>query len=130
MLRLLLVTTDRDSLAGFASAREGNEDLELFWTESGGKALEMLEDTPVDIVVADETVGDMTGLELAERLVSINPMINCAAVSPLSPEEFHEASEGMGLLAQLPPKPGKEEAEALLRRAKAIKGLLAGLNNP
>lgn len=129
MLRLLLVTPDRSSLAGFASALEGNNDVELLWSESGGQALAMVADTAVDLVVTDETLGDMTGLEMAEKLLPINPMINCAAVSPLSPEQFHEASEGLGLLAQLPPMPGKEQAETLLQRLKDITGHLTGMNN-
>ena len=128
MLRLLLVTPDRDSLAGFASAVEGNDDVELIWSGSGEKALVMVADAPVDLVVTDETLGDMTGLEVAERLLSINPMINCAAVSQLSPEDFHEASEGLGLLAQLPPVPGEEQARALLEHLRTIKGNLAGMN--
>ena len=130
MIRILLVTTDRDSLAGFASALAGNEEVGLLWEESGGKALSMVEDSPVELVVTDETLEDMTGLELAERLLSINPMISCAAVSPLSAKQFHEASEGLGLLAQLPPRPGKEQAEALLQHLKDITGHLADMKSP
>ena len=36
-------------------------------------------------------------------------MINSAAVSSLSPEKFHEASEGLGILPQLPPRPGAHD---------------------
>jgi len=129
MIRILLVTPDRDSLEGFASALAGNEEVGLVWAESGGKALSMIADTPVELVVTDETLGDMTGLELAERLLSINPMISCAAVSPLSPKQFHEASEGLGLLAQLPPMPGKGKIEALLQKLKDITGHLENMNN-
>ena len=71
----------------------------------------------------------MTGLELAEKLLSVNPMINCAAVSTLAPDQFHEASEGLGILAPLPPAPGKAQAEDLLQRIKDIKGHLAGIKN-
>jgi len=71
----------------------------------------------------------MNGLELATRLLSINPMINCAAVSTLSPDKFHEASEGMGLMAQLPSKPGGEEAERLFNRIKDLKDITAGMNH-
>ena len=87
----------------------------------------MVSDTPVDLVVTDEELGDMTGLELAYKLLSINPMINCAAVSPLSHDDFHEVSEGLGLLAQLPLQPGAKQAEELLLRLKDLKNLSAGL---
>ena len=81
--------------------------------------------TTIDLVVADEGLGDMTGLELAGKILSVNPMINCASVSRLSPEEYHEASEGLGVLAQLPIKPGKKHAEELVQRLKYIKNLSA-----
>jgi len=127
MIRILFVTPARDSLAGLASALERNDEVELFWAQSGGKALDMLADTPVDLVVTDEFLGDMTGLELAEGMLSVNPMINCAAVSKLSSKDFHEASEGLGLLAQLPAVPDKEQAEELLQHLIDIKKRLADI---
>ncbi len=120
MYNLLLVTTNKDSLSALASALEKHNEADLSWAESGGKALEIASDIPVDLVVTDEKLGDMTGLELAFKLLSINPMINCAAVSSLSHDDFHEASEGLGLLAQLTFQPGAEQAEALLQRLKDL----------
>ena len=128
MLKLLLVSPDKDSLSDLASALAKHGDVDLSWAESGGKALDIVSGTAVDLVVSDERIGDMTGLELAERLLSVNPMINCASVSPLSPEDFHEASEGLGLMAQLPIRPGEEEAKDLLQRLKNLKDLTAGMN--
>jgi CheY-like chemotaxis protein len=125
MIKLLFVTPSRDSLAGWASALESNKEVELSWAESGGKALDRVADTPFDLVVTDESLGDMTGLELAERMLSINPMIHCAALSSLSPKEFHEASEGLGLLAQLPAVPDKTQADELLQRLMDLKRRVA-----
>jgi len=121
MIRLLMVTPARDSLAGFASVLERKDEVELSWAESGGGALDIVADTPVDLVVTDEFLGDMTGLELAEKMLSVNPMIHCAAVSTLSSKAFHEASEGLGILAQLPAGPGEEQAEELFERVVDIK---------
>jgi CheY-like chemotaxis protein len=128
MLKLLLVSPDKDSLSDLASALAKHGNVDLSWAESGGKALDIVSGTAVDLVVTDERLGDMTGLELAERLLSVNPMINCASVSPLSPEDFHETSEGLGLMAQLPIRPGEEDAKDLLRRLKTLKDLTAGMN--
>jgi CheY-like chemotaxis protein len=121
MIRLLFVTPSKDSLAGWASALERNKEVESSWAESGGKALDMVGDTPFDLVVTDEFLGDMTGLQLAERMLSVNPMIHCVALSSLSSEEFHEASEGLGLLAQLSAVPDKDQAEELLQRLMDIR---------
>lgn len=126
MLKLLLVSPDKDSLSGLASALEKDDNVDLSWAGSGARALEIILDTVVDLVVTDEKLGDMTGIEFARRLLSVNPVINCASVSPLSPKDFHEASEGLGLLAQLPTRPGEEDAKDLLQRLKNLKNLAAG----
>jgi DNA-binding NarL/FixJ family response regulator len=122
MMKLLLVSPDKSSLSELASALKEHDDVELLTTESGEKALAMVSESAVDLVVTDEELGDMTGLEFARRLISLNPMINCATVSGLEPERFHEVSEGLGLMDQLPTRPGKEDAERLLRNLRLIKG--------
>ena len=124
MLKLLLVSPDKMSLSGLASALKEQDDVELSTAESGEKALAMVSENIFDLVVTDEKLNDMTGLALAERVVSLNPMINCVAVSSLPPEEFHAASEGLGLMDQLPVRPGAEDAEKLLQNLRHIKGAL------
>jgi hypothetical protein len=41
-------------------------------------------------------------------------------VSPLSDEEFHEASEGLGILGRLPNNPGMNDASELLHKLKTV----------
>ena len=123
MLKLLLVSPDKDSLSAFASALVKDADVDLSWAESGERALEIASHANIDLAVTEERLGDMTGLEFAGRLLSVNPMITCASVSSLSAENFHEASEGLGLMAQLPIQPGKEHAEELLQRLRYLKNL-------
>lgn len=126
MIRLLLISPDKDSFSGMNSALSKHSEVGTEWAESGNRALELASDTAFDLVVADENLGDMTGLEFAKRLLSVNPMINCATVSPLEPKEFHEVSEGFGILVQLPLRPGEQEAEDLFDRLVKILNLSAG----
>jgi len=126
--RLLVVSPIRDSLSVFTSTLNSHNNVDLFWVESGEKALETVTDNTFDLVVTGEKLGDMTGFELAGKLISVNPMINCAVMSSLSPEDFHKASEGLGLMAQLPVQPSKEQTEELLQRLKKLKDLMGGLN--
>ena len=126
MLKLLLVTTNQENFSDFARALAGHNDVEVAWADSGKKALEMVSATPVDLVVADENLVDMTGLRLAFQLLYVNPMVNCSVVSSLTAEQFHEASEGLGLLAQMPPRPDSDHAEELLSRLKDLKNIAAG----
>jgi len=81
---------------------------------SGMEALARLEDDVFNLIVCDEKLSDMTGIELAKKVIAKNPMINIAIVSSLPPGEFHEASEGMGIFKQLPPSLGRPEAEQLI----------------
>ena len=126
MLKLLLVARDENPLSGLASSFMGHDDVELYRVESGEKALEIASDTEIDLAVTDEHLGDMSGLEFARRLIFVNPMINCASVSSLSSEKFHEVSEGLGLMAQLPIQPGKKDAEKLLQDLRYIKSRMGG----
>lgn len=87
---------------------------------SGREALTTISEKVFDLLVTDETLSDMTGLELIKSVVTSQPMLNCAAVSSLLPGAFHEASEGLGILMQLPVGPGKQEAVQLLERLKKI----------
>lgn len=127
MLKFLLVTQTRKTFAGLASAFSDREEVEFFWAESGAEALGLVSAGAIDLMVSDEELGDMNAIELATRMVRMNPMTHCACVSPLSAKDFHEISEGLGLLAQLPPHPGKRDAEYLLERLKEVKGLTAGI---
>jgi CheY-like chemotaxis protein len=124
MIKLLLVTPDRESFRDFTLALTEHDDIELSWTATGQEALTILSENFVDLVIVDESVGDMTGIGFMKKLLSINPIINCAAVNPLPHQAFHEASEGLGVLAQLPVAPGKPDAENLLKRLRDLKILL------
>ena len=124
MIKLLLVTPDKEPFRDFTFALTKNDDVELSWAATGQEALAILSENPVDLVIVDDSLGDMTGIEFMKKLLSLNPMINCAAVSPLPHEAFHEASEGLGVLAQLPVSPGKPDAENLLKRLEDLKILL------
>lgn len=64
----------------------------------------------VDLVVVDETVGGQPGIKLIEQMVVVNPMANTALVSALSDEDFHESTEGLGVLMRIPRDAGAAEA--------------------
>ena len=128
MIKILLVASEREPFSKFDRVLKQKDNVELSWAATGQEALEALSDNPVDLVIVNENIGDMTGIEFMKKLLPINPMINCAAVSSLAPDEFHEASEGLGVLVQLPVDPGALEAEDLLKRLKNLKNLTAGIN--
>jgi len=123
MISILIVSSDENSLLDFQSALRRYGEMDISRTESGGKALHIASEKAFDLVVTDEFLSDMSGLAFAEKLVSLNPLINCVSVSRLSPKAFHEKSEGLGLLMQLPPNPGGEDAKKLMEQLKNVLNL-------
>ena len=115
MISGLLVSQDKASLSNLTTILEKNG-IMINWVDSGSSALNKISDSnsAFDFVLTDESLSDMTGLQFLKKLIAVNPMINCAAVSPLAPEDFHESSEGLGIMLQLPPNPGNKDAEKLL----------------
>lgn len=121
--QILLATSEKGHFESFISALEDRDNISLAFADSGAEVLKAAKAAPLDLVITDETLSDMTGLVLADQLLRVNAMIGCAAVSTLSHKDFHEASEGLGILAQLPPRPGIDEAESLLAHLDTIQGL-------
>jgi CheY-like chemotaxis protein len=124
MLNILLVSRDKTSMSALKAGLEGN-DAQTAWADSGRYGLSVIAERHFDLVVTDENLGDMTGLEFIKTIIALKPMVNCAAVSSLLPEDFHEAGEGLGILRQLPVNPGHEYAEELLEQLKKILNLAA-----
>ena len=119
MIRILIAGRDASSLSAFQSAlNKGNT--HTTHTESGRQTLSAISEDVFDLLVADEHLGDMTAFELIESVVARQPALNCAMVSSLAPDEFHKASEGLGILMQLSGNPGKNEARQLLEHLKTI----------
>jgi DNA-binding NtrC family response regulator len=127
MLQALLVSSTMDSFLNLVSSFTEN-DVAVTYAESGSKALSIISERSFDVVIADESFSDMTGLDLAKKLILKNPMLNLAVVSSLSSQDFHEASEGLGILMQLPSTPKKLDAEKLLAHVKNILSLTRKIN--
>jgi len=120
MHRILIVTTGRKPLAGFAESLEQSQDVQVAWADSGQAAVaDVMRHPPIGVVI-DENLPDMPGLDLVRRLLRINAMINTVVISALPPEAFHEAGEGLGIMAQLPPQPAPEDARTILAHFKRM----------
>lgn len=112
-MHILVVTRRALELAPFADALAQEVGLALRFTDGWANAQATLKAIPPDFVVLDEGLRGGPPLELARQLIRVNAMVNIAVVSPLEAEAFHEASEGLGLLAQVPVHPTAEDGRAL-----------------
>lgn len=124
MVSILLVGKDPASLAVFTDELSRDEGLKVSSVGSGQQAWDFLGGNKVDVVVADEELADGPGLLFVRELTKRQPLINCAMVSPLDPEEFHEVTEGLGVFMQLPVSPGTDEAAKMLQLLESINVLM------
>ncbi len=122
MLRIVLATARPQPMEAFAAALSANPEVRLQHVDSGAEALETAQAFAPHLVIIDTGLGDYEPLELVQKLLRVNAMVNTVVVSPLSEEEFHEASEGLGVLGRLAGQPGEGDAAELLLRLKKVLG--------
>ncbi len=112
-------------------ARLGREaDVELVPATTGAAGLAALKGKRIDVAIVDEQLDDMSGIAFVNQAVKVNPLVNTALVSALAADEFHEATEGLGILMQLPVHPQETDAEALLVVLEKIGVLLQPVVQP
>jgi DNA-binding response OmpR family regulator len=123
MHRILIVTPHRKRLAEFAQSLAEQQDIQVAWAEDGKAAIADVMRHPPLAVIIDDNLLDLPGFDLVRRLLPINALIHTAVISDLSPEAFHEAGEGLGIMAQLPLSPTKPDALEILSRLKRLSPL-------
>ena len=124
MVCIMLVRKDSASLKGLELGLRKGGAIELVHVSSKKEALESLEKSSIDVVVTDAELADVEPLSLVTELMQKRPLINCAMVNSLSPEDFHEYTEGLGVFMQLPLNPGEREAGKMLEILDSIDTLL------
>ncbi len=112
MISISMVSRDKRFFEGIEGVLTENK-IKTDWRSTGEKALSRALSTPIDLIIIDEDLPDMTGRQFIEKLVMKNPMIHCVVASPLTKKEFHERYEGFGILMQFPVFPNRREIENL-----------------
>ncbi len=123
-MQFLMVTSRKNEWSDLSKGLKAAATVSLKWAESGTAGLQAAQGNTFDLILIDEALEDMSGLDLAQNLIKTNPMRNCALASSLSAEAFHEASEGLGLLAQLPLDPDEQQGHDLVQRITTITKLI------
>lgn len=123
MLRILVVTSRPQGLDSFVRTLASDPGVRLQAVASGAEALDVVRTSPPHLALIDADLPDTESMSLVQKLLMVNAMVNTAVVSPLSEDAFHEASEGLGVLAGVPIEPGKEDAEMVLSRLRSVMGL-------
>jgi DNA-binding response OmpR family regulator len=130
MLHILLVSARQEAVRAFAEGLSSDPEVHLDQVSSGAEALQTLRSTSPQLAVIDSALPDTEPLPLVQKLLKVNAMINMAVFTTLSDEEFHEVSEGLGILAHLPLRSGKSDAVELLHKLRQILGFSRGSDRP
>ena len=122
MPRIMIVTAQAGRFEALTRALDEVAGVAILWAHDGRSALEKAATESPDLVVVDETLEGQSGLDWIRRLMGVDAFVQTAAVSSRPQDAFHQAAEGLGIMAQLPPHPGRFEAELLLKTLKQLAG--------
>ena len=109
----MIAVPDKEKLSDF-TAELKKHNFEIIFADSGAGALAELSNNNIDLVIVNDKLCDMSGFQFLEKTVSAYPMINSVVLSSLSKENFHKASEGLGVLMQLPSNPDKHHVNGFI----------------
>lgn len=123
-MRVLCVAKNSTKFSIFVAELQRQSPIEVMPATTGAEGFLYLQDKQIDVVIVDEQLDDMSGIAFVRQLVKINPLVNTAMVGTLADHDFHEATEGLGVLMQLPADPGEKEARTLLGILEKIGVLL------
>ncbi|SEO74018.1 response regulator [Paenibacillus sp. OV219] len=89
MYRILIVDDERIEREGIQHLiRKYNLELDMVTAENGEAALEIVKQQPIDMIMTDIKMPFMDGLELSEKVSSMNPEIEMIIYSAYSDFEF------------------------------------------
>lgn len=126
MRTLILASPRVDAWQAFADVLAARFQMRIVKVRNGGEALEAARTERPFAVAVDSDLTDLSGVELVRRLVRVNAMVHTALVSGESEAQFHEKTEGLGILMPLSPIPTTGEAERLGRCLETMVGGFTG----
>lgn len=117
-MQAVLLTTRNNELTAFAQGLG----MDIIWSAKAAEILQAAQGAPWSLVVVDAL---MPGFDYKTFLIDLlkkNAMLNTVVITDMSDHDFHEDSEGLGVLAALPPNPVQNDGAQVAEQLKAIVG--------
>jgi DNA-binding response OmpR family regulator len=92
----------------------------VLWVKECEEAFRNISWNSPALVIVDDNLREISASEFIRRLISQNAFINVAVMSELPEKQFHKTYEGLGVLAQLPPQPSRQDILALLDKCHQV----------
>ena len=120
MKSVVIVSPEAEKWDAFASVLGNQCQMNVAQAHSAAEAIAVAKEKKPVAMVIDQDLGDMTGINLVPELIQINALINIALVSDQSEEDFHEVTEGLGIMMKLSPHPDAQAAVAFSERLAGV----------
>ncbi len=118
-MQVVIVSARKEALHDFAQGLEADVE----WAESPESVLERARTAPWQLVVIDGLTPGMNYKAFVMDLLRVNAMINTMVVTDMGGEEFHEDSEGLGVICAVPASPGREDGRRSMDMLRQLPGL-------
>lgn len=122
MKTIILASPQIEQWQEFSDALQTDARFNIVKVRSGAEAIEAARTVKTLAVAVDADLGDLPGIELVRRLIGIDAMINTALASDAPEEQFHEETEGLGILMKLSPLPNSAEAGRFAECLRQVTG--------
>ena len=123
MLSIVLVTLEPDNFLELAKQLKTNPQVQISFVKTKVEAIKIASTAKPVLMIIDAQPDDLSVFQMVRDLIMLNAGIPIAVVSQMPEKEFETASEGLGILAQLKPNPGRTEAQMLISKLKILKTL-------
>ena len=131
MIHFLIVSNHMDSMNLFEQGLAQHCECRIDRANTGQEALSKVMDKALnyDLVIVDKEVSGTSGKRWLSKIITANPMVNTALVSDLSDEDFHEDTEGFGVLMKISPSPDQSEAGHVVERLTKVLSLYQNISS-
>ena len=121
MPQIVILTSRESNFAPFSRQLAESPECRVEWA-STLESIDLSMGKAPDLLIIDASVGDLSALDAAQKVITVNAMVNMVAVSDLSEEDFHEASEGLGIMARISDPPDAQDAPRILDLLRQMPG--------
>lgn len=118
-MNVVIITDRRDALGDFAQGF--GQDVE--WSDSAEDVLGRASASAWKLLVVDAMMPGMDYKKFLMDLLRVNAMLNTVVVTDMGEDDFHEDSEGLGVLCAVPAEPGRDDGVRAADQLKLVFGL-------
>ncbi len=119
-VNIILVSDKRDAFAEIEKELMVHQNFTVNHIKTNEQVTKYIQDTKVDVAIVADQLNEQPGFDCIQNIVQLNPFINCALASPLDHDDFHELTEGYGVLMQLSPMATRKEGAELVEKITKI----------